>query len=161
MTHSLKDLLSDLRAEDLTEQEIHRLAEAVAHRARAARYPLKSIAAVERESIVAGANEDLTRLIIDVARDLLDVEPAIEQRPPPGTWLTPPEAASALGVPLKWVIDQLNEPAGRRILGYPWCDGRRWHVPAAACDSNTRSSYLSSLPDAEPPENVALLRSDR
>lgn len=125
--------------------------------ARAARYPLKSLAAMEREARKAGANEEALISVLSTAADVLARENTAATEPPTAQWLSPTEAASALGVSLRWVREHLTDEKSRRLLGFPWYDGRRWHIPAAACNHRSRASYLDSLPATEPPENTAHL----
>ena len=159
MLRSLKARLSTAVGHAVDDEERDRLVREVARRARAARYPAKSIAATKREALRAGADEMLVRAVVQGAVDRLTAaEPmAAAEAPDPGGWYTTREAARALEVPLGWIDERLRSPEGRRLLGYPWYDGRRWHIPAPACDAKTRSEWLAGLPDSEPVENVILL----
>lgn len=159
MPDSIKTLLGDLSEHGATEDDVERIVTEIIRRARGTQYPEKSLAAVRREAKNADVSSELLRLILDDARTRLKANNHRPSSVPvqPAGWLTPAEAASQLSVPLQWVLERLETTEARRLLGYPWFDGRRWHIPAAACDSNTRSLFLSKLPDEEPRENVSLL----
>jgi len=155
---SLVKHLTGVSAEDLTADEIAEVARQVAERARGAQQPLKSVASQKREALRLGADPALVETVVGLAREALTLPPVL---PPPdqssGAWLTPIQAAKSLGVSMDWVLQRLKTPEGRRLLGYPWYDGRRWHISSLACEPETRTAFLTELPEYEPPENVSLL----
>ena len=141
-----------------TDDERQSLAKEVVARALSRRHPRMSLAAQQREALRARVTPSLVQDVLSRARDLLDEQ--MRDADPlrrSGRWLSTAEAALILGVSASWIRQTLETTLGRRSLGYPWFDGRRWHIPAAACDPMTRSTYLSELPPVEPPENVAHL----
>lgn len=124
-----------------------------------ARYPRKSLSALLREGKAAGVREALVNDVGDLAEGAL-AEALREDTLAKGVdWLTPSQAARRLGRPLNWVRSALESEEGRRALGFPWFDRKRWWIPAPACDPSTRSGFLASLPDQEPEGNLALLGS--
>lgn len=134
------------------------LAEEIVRRAFERRYPWMSLGAQEREALRGHAPPSLVRDVMSRARKALTaLEREKSHRPRAGRWLSMSEAAAAMNVSLSWIKESLRTGVGRRRLGYPWYDGRRWHIPAAACDPRSRATFLSHLPDGEPPENTALL----
>ncbi len=103
--------------------------------------------------------DDLVSAIIDRAVEILsDETPEGPAAPPHSAWLTVTQAARALGVSVAWIREHLGRPEGRRVLGYPAFLAGRWRIPAAACSPEHRATYLASLPDSEPPENVRELQ---
>ena len=124
-----------------------------------ARYPRKSLSALLREGKTAGVREALVEEVGTLAKAALDDALRGDSVAKGVDWLTPSQAAHRLGQTLHWVRSALDSEEGRRALGYPWFDGKRWRIPAPACDPAARSGYLAGLPDQEPAGNLALLRS--
>jgi len=156
MTNDLTMVPDRWRVRTLSEKRA--LAEELVGIALEARYPRKSLASLLREASHHGVREPLVEEVGPVAREILEVKLRSAEAGSHGArWLTPSQAAVALGQTLRWVQDALDSPAGRRALGYPWFAGRRWKIPQEACDPATRASYLSALPDSEPEANLALL----
>ena len=159
MRPTTTDLLAEAAQEPTDTNRFNALVERIADRVMAARYPWKSLAAVEREALKAeeraGAGE--VRAVVERVAEIVDLAEATPKDSQAGAWLSPSQAAESLGVPVSWVLEKLETEEGRRVLGQPWYDGRRWHIPAAACDPHQRGSYLSTLPPSEPSENTALL----
>lgn len=157
MRPTTKDLLIEAAHRTTDPGPFSALVERIAHRVLAARYPWKSLAAVEREALKAGEDAEGIRLVVERVSELVDLAETETASEEPGTWLSPTQAAGSLGVPLTWVLEQLTTEEGRQVLGQPWYDGRRWHIPAAACNPHERAAYMSALPESEPGENTALL----
>jgi hypothetical protein len=84
-----------------------------------------SLAATRREAIRSGISKKVIGEVIAQARDIVDTELAgASNREQASTWITPSRAAGLLGTSVAWVGERLQTPEGRRLLGFPWYDGR-------------------------------------
>ena len=71
-----------------------------------------------------------------------------------GRWLNTRQAAAALAVTERTLLDRLVEPHLRRLLGWPWWDGHAWHIAPTAVDPERRAAFLAGLPDVEPQSDL-------
>ena len=131
------------------------LSERIADHCMTRTYPWVSLSSFEREALRVGVPASIVSEVLEDAKTVIaeKVAESVES----SDWLGLTEAASTLGVSISWARDCLESREGRRLLGYPWYDGRRWHIPAPACRPGTRADFLAALPESEPPENIALL----
>ena len=117
-----------------------------------------SLAATHREAIRSGISKKVVDEVIAQAQDIVDAELAgRSSRERASTWITPSRAAGLLGTTVAWVQEKLETPEGRRLLGFPWYDGRRWRIPLPACHPDSRAAFLAALPADEPLANLVLL----
>ena len=133
----------------------------IASRALKATHPRMSLAATHREAIRSGISKKVVDEVIAQAQDIVDAELAgRSSRERASTWITPSRAAGLLGTTVAWVQEKLETPEGRRLLGFPWYDGRRWRIPLPACHPDSRAAFLAALPADEPLANLVLLPED-
>lgn len=145
--------------EDPTPADLQPLADLVAERCGAERYPAKSVAAVFRHACGAAPSTTLSAL-----RQLVDSALATEERADQAVrparvegFIGIAEAARRQGISVKVMADRLKEVKYRYLYGWPWWDGHQWWASPAAFDPMQRAVYMAALPETEPAAHVAML----
>jgi hypothetical protein len=156
-THLLLDLLRSL-PEHPTQAELEPLAQALIAKAGPKPYPLKSVAATlrtHRKTILI--SDDTVRRLCCRAGEILEEQRRLALAPAEtaAEYCGEHAAAALLGDEPARLRRRMIEPAQRRAHGYPLWDGSEFRFPLAALRAETRSTYLASLPGAEPaPEHL-------
>lgn len=139
-----------------THQDVSQAVEALARQSALKRQPLKSIAAYLRtHRAAAELTDEAVEAIMIAARRVVEAQ-LLEAPPAPSEaeYCGEDRAAAILGISAGELRTLLIDPLQRRAHGYPLWTGREWRFPLTALRPATRPTYIASLPDAEPLEEL-------
>lgn len=130
--------------------QVDKLAQAIARKAITKRYPLKSMVAQLRRLHLEPGTSLKVKLrairILNEQKGAVSGQHDVSRAP----WLSLVDAAEVLAISASLLQSRLKLARYRRLYGWPWHDGHRWHIPAQALAPDTRASFLAAQPSDEP-----------